>query len=259
MESTLTAVGVIPARYASTRFPGKPLAMIAGKTMLERVWEGAKQSSLVDDILIATDDDRIAEKAHRFGATPIMTDANLPSGTDRIAAAVEEIQGYSIVVNIQGDEPLLTGDVIDDLILSLRNNPQADVATPVQTITTEEELLSSNIVKVVCNARNEALYFSRSPIPFNREQSSTSSTPLHLHADAPRTYLKHIGLYAYRTQTLQRFVELPPSFLEQTESLEQLRLMEDGATYICVPTTATFLAVDSPEDIAKVEAFLATQ
>ena len=246
----MTAVGIIPARYASMRLPGKPLADLKGKSMIRRVWEGASEARLLDRVVVATDDERIVAECSSFGAEAVLTSPDLPSGTDRIAAAHRMLdREYDIVVNIQGDEPLLRGSLVDILVQALTDENDADVATPVTPIVHAHELTNPAIVKVAMNAAGRALYFSRSPIPFFRDAQQMEWT-MHY------PYRKHIGLYAYRRAVLERFVSLPPSLLERAESLEQLRLLEDGASFLCVETDHHLIAVDTPEDAEAVRSLL---
>lgn len=242
-------VGVIPARFAATRLPGKPLIDLCGQSMIERVWRAASECEQIDRVLIATDDQRVAAEARRIGADAVMTDPALPSGTDRCHAALASLADEpEIVINIQGDEPLLRPTVLTDLVQALRNSP-ADVATPVSRIEQPHDLIDPNIVKVVLTASRRALYFSRSAVPHVRS------------VDSPRwlehaTFWKHIGIYAYKTRALARHVILQPTDLERLESLEQLRLLADGAHFECVPTDAPFISVDTPDDAERVRRFL---
>ncbi len=245
----MTSIGIIPARFASVRLPGKPLVDLNGRSMIRRVWEGASEARLPERIVVATDDERIVDECRSFGAEAILTPPELPSGTDRIAAAHKALgREYDVIVNIQGDEPLLRGALVDRLIQALVDS-DADVATPVTSLTSAEELGNPAVVKVAMNAAGRALYFSRSAIPFVRDAAP---------ADWPDRYpyRKHIGLYAYRRAALERFVSLPPSLLERAESLEQLRLLEDGAVFRCVYTDHHLVAIDTPEDADTVRALL---
>ncbi len=245
----MSVIAIIPARYASTRFPAKPLVDLCGQTMLERVWRAACGAREIDEVFVSTDDDRISAECDRIGARCIMTSADLPSGTDRVAAAAASLKLSSdIVLNVQGDEPLLQSELLDNLVRALRSS-DADVATPIRALTSLEELDNPTICKVALRSDMTALYFSRSVIP-------------HLRGVAPADRLqhfafwKHIGIYAYRAAALQRFISLPPAALELAESLEQLRLLADGARYLCVPTTHDLVAIDTPEDADRVRALL---
>lgn len=243
------AIGIIPARYESSRFPGKPLARIAGKSMIRRVWENASTATSLAKVIVATDSPLIKREADMNGSEVVMTKSDLPSGTDRVYAAYKALnEPYDIVVNIQGDEPLLRGELIDELVIRLANS-DADVATLIRKIHTREELLDPSVVKVALSADSTGIYFSRSAIPFMRDAKTED---WHTETD----YYRHIGIYAYRIASLVRFVALPPSRLEKMESLEQLRLIEAGAKYLCVETDAALAGVDFPKDIEIVEQIL---
>lgn len=221
-------VGVIPARYASTRFPGKPLALICGRPMLSWVIEGAKKSKLLTSLAVATDDERIAKVAAAAGVQVMMTSHDCPSGTDRIWQAIES-QPCDIIINIQGDEPLVTGPMIDTLVQPFLTDPDLDMATlahPISAI----ELLSDNAVKVVVNQRSEAIYFSRFPVPYSRQKIEDGFLgPI-------SGCLKHIGMYGYRKNFLQKYCAAPQVEIETAESLEQLRALYLGARMKVVQT-----------------------
>jgi len=248
-------IGIIPARYASSRFPGKPLVDIQGKSMIQRVYEQAIQAKKLDKVVIATDDQRIATHVQTFGATPIMTKENHPSGTDRCFEAAlavvnagknaNEIQDAStIVVNIQGDEPFISPEQIDLLCQTLieSNLPIATLAIPVDS---EELLFNEGEVKIAMNANKEALYFSRSPIPYLK---GLAKDQWHKHYP----YFRHVGLYAYKMQTLTAITQLQPSPLEKAESLEQLRWLENGFKIQVGITLHDSHCIDTPEDIERV-------
>jgi len=241
-------IALIPARYASTRFPGKPLANIAGKPMVQHVYERVNQAAKVSQVYVATDDERIAKVVQDFGGEYIMTDPDLPTGTDRIAAAALETRA-DIIVNVQGDEPLIEPGLIDDTIDPVLYNPNIDIATPIKRITSSEDLFNPNVVKVVLGEENRALYFSRSAIPYRRD------IPQNRWLDG-YTYWKHLGLYVYRKPTLLKFAETEQTDLERAEQLEQLRILAHGVHIHCVETEYETVAVDRPEDIAKVEALI---
>jgi 3-deoxy-manno-octulosonate cytidylyltransferase (CMP-KDO synthetase) len=242
-------VGIIPARYASTRLPGKPLVDLNGRAMIERVWRAATASAALDRVIIATDDDRVASAAHDFGAEVCMTSPELPSGSDRCDAAIRTMHlRPEIVVNIQGDEPLLQPSLITTLVDALRTS-RADVSTPVTRILFADELDDPSVVKVARAADGHAVYFSRTAIPFQRDVDKGQWL-------TSRPYWKHIGLYAFRLSALQRHVALPASSLERAEALEQLRLLEDGARFLCVETDHVLLSVDTPEDADRVRRYL---
>ena len=232
-------LGVIPARFASTRFPGKVLAPIAGKTMLQHVYERASLCTYLTSVLIATDDDRVYAAARSFGARVRMTRSDHPSGTDRAAEAASA-EDAEIVVNIQGDEPLIDPAAIDAAILPLVHEPELVMGTLKKRIEDPREISDPNVVKVVANRSGDAIYFSRCPIPFDRERFS--ATP----------YFKHIGLYVYRRDFLLAYSALPVGPLESAERLEQLRALENGYSIRVVETEYESLGVDTPEDLERV-------
>lgn len=242
-------VGIIPARYASTRLPGKPLIDLEGQSMIERVWRAASESTALQRVVIATDSEHIVVEAQRIGAEVVLTSPDEPSGTDRCYAALRALKiSPNIVVNIQGDEPLLQHQVLTMCVEALIAR-RADVATPVVSISEVHDLLDPNVVKVAKAENHRALYFSRSPIPYRRD-SVTEDWLVHA------TYWKHIGMYAYTMEALRRHVMLPPSPLERLEQLEQLRLLEQGANITCVETLHDVLSVDTMEDADRVRAVL---
>lgn len=240
-------IGIIPARYASTRFPGKPLADINGKSMIERVFEQAKKT--LECVYVATDDDRIANEVTRFGGNVIMTSENHQSGTDRIAEAIEKIQSetrtnFDIVINIQGDEPFIYPEQIQE-IKSCFKNPETQIATLVKKIENEEDIFNVNKPKVVFNKNMQAILFSRSPIPFLR---NIKKEQWHLNHD----FYKHIGMYAYKTGVLKALTKLQQSKLEIAESLEQLRWLENGYNISVAITQFESYGIDTPEDLKKI-------
>jgi 3-deoxy-manno-octulosonate cytidylyltransferase (CMP-KDO synthetase) len=244
-----TAIGIIPVRYNSSRFPGKPLTDIGGQTMLERVWRAAERAHFLKRVIVATDDERIAAECERIGAEYLMTPGDLASGTDRVAYAYELLNDHSeIIVNIQGDEPLLESHVLDKLVREFAIS-KADVGTLVRQIDSHDDLDDHSVVKVVMRDNKTALYFSRSAIPCVRDVVKEEWITKH-------AFWKHIGIYAYRRDSLFRFVELTPPILEKVEHLEQLRLLEDGAEFLCVETDVELIAVDTPADAQKVKAVL---
>ncbi|MCK4645849.1 MAG: 3-deoxy-manno-octulosonate cytidylyltransferase [Candidatus Aminicenantes bacterium] len=232
------ATAVIPVRYQSRRFPGKPLALIQGKPLVQRVYERAQKAKHVNRIIIATDDKRIYQTAENFGAEVRMTSPSHHSGTDRVAEVAKEIKS-PIIINIQGDEPLLKGEVIDSLVVALQDNtiPMATLAARMNDLSLLNE---KNIVKVVSDANGFALYFSRSPLPFQ----------------ASDYFLQHIGIYGYQKDFLLAFSKMQPSRLEKTEKLEQLRALENGYKIKIIETQLHSLSVSSPQDIIKVENLL---
>ncbi len=231
-------LGVIPARFGSTRFPGKPLAPILGRPMIQWVYEGARTATRLDRLVVATDDDRILAAARGFGAEAMMTSPDCPSGTDRAAEVAEGIPA-DIVVNIQGDEPLLRGAALDALVQALERS-DAPMASLMARADDPAVLGDPGVVKVVVSRGGEALYFSRSPLP-----SSYSDY-----------FYRHMGIYAYRRNFLFRFRSWPPSRLEKAERLEQLRALENGARIRMAEADIPALSVDTPDDIIKVEDFL---
>jgi 3-deoxy-manno-octulosonate cytidylyltransferase (CMP-KDO synthetase) len=239
----MTAVGVIPARFAAARFPGKPLAPIAGRPMLQRVWEGARRAKSLRAVIVATDDPRIADACRDFGAEVALTRPDHRTGTDRVSEVAQTLSD-DIVVNIQGDEPLIEGFVIDAGVEALREDPEVCMATLVHGLEAGARE-DPNRVKVVLDRRGRALYFSRSPIPYTR---SGAAEPL---------LWQHVGLYAYRRPFLLDFVRLPPTPAECAEQLEQLRALEHGHAIRCAVIEGwRSLPVDVPDDVARVEAAL---
>ena len=241
-------VGILPARWDSSRFPGKPLHLIAGKPLIQHVWEQCRKCGRLDELVIATDDERILAAAESFGARAVMTSPDHPTGTDRIAEAVRSIPGATIIVNIQGDEPLIDPELVDGLAAAMAADPSLDMATAANPLDPADPAVQDpNVVKVVTALDGRALYFSRSPLPFFR--NAVAGLPVY----------RHKGIYAYRRTFLERFVTWPPSPLEQAESLEQLRALENGASIKVLPTTDTSPGVDTPEQAAHVEAILTSQ
>lgn len=230
-------LGVIPARFASSRFPGKALATLAGKPIIQHVWERCQQARYLTDIVIATDDERIYDAARQFRARVMMTRADHLSGTDRVAE-VASAGSASVIVNIQGDEPLIDPAAIDAATLALLDDFDAPMATLKKKIENPEEITNPNVVKVVTNRSGDAIYFSRCPIPYNRGQETT--------------YYKHIGLYVYQRDFLLSYSGLPVGLLEQSERLEQLRALENGYRIRVTETEYESLGVDTPEDLEQV-------
>lgn len=239
-------VAVIPARWASSRFPGKPLAELAGEPMIAHVVRRAADAATVEHVIVATDDDRIAHAATAAGAEAVMT-GNHPSGTDRVAAAVAGRDEWGVVVNVQGDEPLLSGANIDALVRGLLADDEAPMATLCRPLE-PERADDPNAVKVVVDSRGHALYFSRSAIPY----------PRHPELAAPLWRL-HLGIYAFRREALARFVALEPSPLERAEALEQLRALENGIPILVLDAPHPAFGVDTPEDLKRVEEFMDQQ
>ncbi len=240
-------LGVIPARFASSRFPGKALATIAGKPMLQHVYERASQARYLSKVIIATDDERIHKAARTFGAPVIMTRADHLSGTDRVAEAASS-DNATIIVNIQGDEPLIDPSAIDAAALALLDDPDVPMSTLMKLIEDPREINDPNVVKVVTNFGGDAIYFSRCPIPFARDSGG--------HHDTNQHY-KHLGLYVYRRDFLLAYSGLPVGPLERMERLEQLRAIENGHRVRVVETEYESLGVDTPEDLERVSALIA--
>jgi 3-deoxy-manno-octulosonate cytidylyltransferase (CMP-KDO synthetase) len=237
-------LGVIPARYGSTRFPGKPLALIKGKPMIQHVYQRCLRARLLDEVAVATDDRRIFDCVEGFGGRAVMTSESHQSGSDRIAEVIRKpgYQGYGIVINIQGDEPLIDPRAIDRLAGAMLSDPKLQMATLAGSFRDPKDLRSHNTVKIACDEQGLALYFSRSVIPFDRDNKS-----------GLQTYLKHIGIYAYRRKTLTDFVGWPQSRLEKTEKLEQLRALENGVRIKIIKTSYIPVAVDAPGDIVGLQ------
>jgi len=240
----MATLGIIPARYASTRFPGKPLADISGKTMIQRVYEQACSAASLDKVVIATDDARIVTEVKRFGGDYALTRTDHQSGTDRCAEVATQFPDFDIIINIQGDEPYIDPLQIN-LLGSCFTDPGVKLATLVKKISENEELYNPNIPKVVLNSKQEAIYFSRHSIPFLRNGEEANRVKLH-------QYYKHIGIYGYTRDTLLEITQLPPSTLELAESLEQLRWIENGFHIQTRITQLESIAVDTPADLEKI-------
>lgn len=244
----MKVLGIIPARYASTRFPGKPLAIIHGKTMIQRVYEQVKKSSAVSEAVVATDDHRIEEQVLSFGGKVVMTSDTHRTGTDRCLEAAKKIMqqsgiDYDVTINIQGDEPFIDPSQIDK-VASCFLKPEVQIATLVKKLFMQDELFNPNIIKVVVDKNNRALYFSRSPIPYLRGKEPSEWLNNH-------NYYKHIGIYAYRSEVHVRIALLAPSPLEIAESLEQLRWLQNGYSIHVEYTEHESISVDTPEDLSK--------
>ena len=238
-------VGIIPARFASSRLFGKILADIGGKPMIQHTYENSKKSNLLNEVIIAVDDDKAAKVASGFGAKVIMTSKDIQSGSDRAAFAVKNFPEAEIIVNIQADEPFIKSTMIDQAIEPLLFDKSINVSTLAKRIETVEELRSPSVVKVVFDYNNFAMYFSRSPIPFVRE-AKTNSEKIKL-----AEIYKHIGLYVFRRDYLLKFTKLQPTDLEKTEKLEQLRMLENGFKIKIVTTEFDTFSVDTPDDLEK--------
>jgi len=241
-------IGIIPARFASTRFPGKPLVHIAGKSMIQRVYEQASKAKSLAKVVIATDDDRIADEVKRFGGNFVFTASTHQSGTDRCAEVMEQLPDFDVVINIQGDEPFIEPTQID-LLASCFSEEKVQLATLIKSIESQESIYNPNSPKVVIDTNGRAIYFSRSPIPFIRNGEPGVWAEKHL-------FYKHIGIYGYRTEALKAITKLPPSSLEIAESLEQLRWIENGFYIQTKVTNSETVAIDTPEDLLKLNKLL---
>ena len=241
----MNAIAIIPARYASTRFPGKPLALLFGKPIIQHVYERCLESRLLTAVYVATDDKRIMQAVERFGGKAIMTSKRHQSGTDRIAEALNKIEPEAnpetIVLNVQGDEPLIDSKTLSTLLKKMQKS-KAPIASLMTLITDPDMLQDPNTVKVVTGKNDFAIYFSRSAIPYNRD--SLPGIP----------YYRHIGVYAYRLDALRQFVSLPVSPLEKIEKLEQLRALEHGIPILMVQSNYQGIGIDTPADLARIEA-----
>lgn len=238
-------IGILPARWGSTRFPGKPLYLIAGKPLIQHVWERCQSAKSLSEIIVATDDERIATAVEAFGGKAVMTSQDHPTGTDRLAEAIQAIPQATHILNIQGDEPLIDPVLIDELAQALIDDPALHMVTAANPLDPADPAVSDpNVVKVVLKQNGHALYFSRSPLPFFRNPVPG----LHI--------LRHKGIYGYRRDFLEIFVNWPPSPLEQAESLEQLRALENGASIRVLITNDTSPGVDTPEQALEIERIL---
>lgn len=236
-------IGIIPARYASTRFPGKPLELIAGKSIIERVYEQCKKAKSLEDVLVATDDERIYKHVESFGGLVEMTSTSHETGTDRCAEAAGKVNGfekYDYIVNIQGDEPFIKPQLINDLCEVL--DFKTEIATTVKRIESLEDLNNPNVVKAVLTMRKQALYFSRQAIPYIRDVPKEKWLK-------KAEFFKHIGIYAFRSDILSQIVKLPANVLEQNEKLEQLRWLGYGFRIQAVETTFESIGIDTPKDL----------
>jgi 3-deoxy-manno-octulosonate cytidylyltransferase (CMP-KDO synthetase) len=237
---------IIPARYASTRLPGKPLLPIAGKPLVQHVWERCMAVKGVDQVIVATDDVRIAETAFDFGAEVSLTSAKHRSGTDRVAEVAKKLRGISHVINVQGDEPLIDPKLVAKLAATMARDPKIEMITAANPFVPGDEVTNPNMVKVILDLKGDALYFSRSPIPYVRGDG------------VKPTFYRHQGIYGYTTKFLLRFVSWKPGILEQAESLEQLRALENGAKIRVVLSKHAAVGVDTPADLAMVGQLLSS-
>lgn len=242
------AIAIIPARYAATRLPGKPLVALAGKPMIERVWERTRRASKISRVIIATDDQRIVQAVIGFGGEAVLTRSEHRSGTERVAevAVTPTCKDAEIFVNVQGDEPLIEPDAIDAAVEAVESDQSVSVATLMVPIARPADIMDPNVVKVVLDFDGDALYFSRAPIPWVRDRNA----PVHAR------HMKHLGLYAFRRAALLEFPTLPLGDLERIEQLEQLRWMENGYKIRVAETVHDSVSVDVPEDVKRVEEML---
>lgn len=239
-------LGIIPARFGSTRFPGKPLVDIDGKTMIQRVYEQAKSCSTLTDVIVATDDERIFNEVSRFGGKVVITSTSHQSGTDRCAEVVNKLtEQYDVIINIQGDEPFIDPKQITQLCNCFLDK-KTQIATLVKSITEQSDLFNENKVKVTFSKNQFAIYFSRNAIPFFRGEAYENWLKKH-------TYFKHIGIYGYKTKILKEITLLKPSKLELAEGLEQLRWLENGYNIKIAETELEAISIDTPEDVAKLK------
>ncbi len=239
--------GIIPSRFGSSRFPGKPLAILAGKPLVAWVVDAVKKATTLDEVIVATDDERIAGAVQQYGGRAVMTPSELPSGTDRIAVAAGDFADDDILVNIQGDEPLIDPKLIDELVAKLKGDERWSMATAVTPIKSAADLAAKTVVKVVLDRDDGAMYFSRAPIPCDRDNEADLASGL---------YVRHLGIYAYRGAFLRKYVAEKPCAVEMTEKLEQLRALWMGAKIAVVKTDDEGIGVDTPEDAKRVEMIL---
>ncbi|MCX6135012.1 MAG: 3-deoxy-manno-octulosonate cytidylyltransferase [Ignavibacteriales bacterium] len=245
-------IAVIPARYASQRLPAKPLVDLLGKPMIQRVYERVRKASLPTSVIVATDDERIADVVRKFGGEVMMTSPDIKSGSDRVAAVARELPG-EIFVNVQGDEPLIAPAMIDEAARVLLDDPAVMVGTLVRKIESVDDLANTAVVKVVVSAGNDALYFSRTAIPFLRDVPDQSQWLKH------HTFFKHVGMYVFRKDFLLRYASMPESSLEKAERLEQLRILERGYRIKVGITEHDSVPIDTPDDVRRVIELLRAQ
>lgn len=252
VQKQFKVIGMIPARFASTRFPGKPLALIKGKTLIQRTYENAKNSKSLDEVIVATDHPGIFDHVKEFGGEVVMTSPDCPTGSDRMAEVLQKesrFKDIEIAVNIQGDEPCLESFVIDEVVKILLNDPEAVMSTAVMKIVSEEEAYSSSVPKCTFDLHQNALYFSRALIPSSKAQRFNPET----------AYYKHIGIYGFRRDFLLKYGQLPRTPLQLAEDLEQLKVLEHGYRIKTAIVESKSIGVDLPEDIQKVERLLCKQ
>jgi 3-deoxy-manno-octulosonate cytidylyltransferase (CMP-KDO synthetase) len=239
--ATPKVLAVIPARYASVRFPGKPLVDIHGKPMIQHVWERVKQVAEIQQVVIATDDERIQRAALGFGAEVVMTSPEHPSGTDRVWEVAQQFPEYDWVLNVQGDEPFINGAHLQQAIAGIARFEKADLLTLVTLLTDAESWRDPNLVKAILTGEGRALYFSRAAAPYHRDQP-----------EVPKNVYRHIGIYLYRRLALEKFTQLAPSPLEQIEKLEQLRALENDMTICAVEVSEAPIGIDTPADLLRI-------
>ena len=243
----MRTLGIIPSRYGSSRFPGKPLHLLCGKPLVAWVVEAVKKAKTLDDVIVATDDERIVAAVEAHGGRAVMTPSELPSGTDRIACAAGDFADDDILVNIQGDEPLISPDLVDALVGRMKEDTKWDMATAVTPIKSLDDLNAKTVVKVILDRDDGALYFSRAPIPCDRDHEPDIASGL---------WVRHLGIYAYRGAFLKKYISEPPCNLERIEKLEQLRALWMGAKIAVIRTDDEGVGVDTPEDAVRIEAIL---
>lgn len=257
----MSAVAIIPARYASTRFPGKPLASLAGKPMIQHVYEQVRRASRIEEVVVATDNTAIEAAVIAFGGRAVLTSPTHPSGTDRVAEAAQKLERegrmFDVVVNVQGDEPLIRPGMVDQVV-GLMDDGRASIATLAKRIGDVIEITDPNVVKVAFDREGFALYFSRSPVPYHRDLFAEGTSGLTASALHKVRMFKHIGIYAYRRDVLMRYAGLEPTWLEECEKLEQLRALAHRVAIKVGETTYDTCGVDTPEDLARVEKCLST-
>jgi 3-deoxy-manno-octulosonate cytidylyltransferase (CMP-KDO synthetase) len=251
------AVGIIPARWGSTRFPGKPLHRIAGKPLLQHVWERCRRARKLGSVVVATDDMRVAEAAFDWGAEVALTSSRHASGTDRIAEVAQKAKQFSYIINIQGDEPLIDPGLIDQMVQRLNSNRTIKIITAAHPFSDPAEASSPHQVKVVVDLGGRALYFSRSAIPYSKVEGRPPSRPTNYGTRAPLPFLRHQGIYGFRREALLQFVRWRPTPLERAESLEQLRALENGVTVHVLVTKHGSPGVDTLEEAKALEQRLA--
>jgi len=244
----MKTLGIIPARFESSRFPGKPLVKIGGKTMIHRVYEQCLKTEILSDVIVATDDKRIFDHVKSFGGKVQMTSPNHPTGTDRIAEIAQKMEDFDVIVNIQGDEPFIHPQQIEAVLKVFEKNKIARIATGVRVIKNQNDIENPNVVKAVFGKNGKALYFSRSPIPFLRNIKKEDWGTI--------AFYKHIGMYAFRRDALLEITKLKPSRLESLESLEQLRWLENGFEIFIIELPFDSFGVDTPEDLEEAEKLL---